>query len=179
MTRACWKQIKGTLLRGLPDTATAARISSPLPNAGEGLGGEGDVCLPNLVPKPNAGSGSLDQAKNIQAVPAPSPLTPLSRWGEGNRSLLRLSRDEGHRHRILQFLIGWSFLLLLCLDPGLDLRAQKQTPAPKAQRPKKPVAPAPVSHPRVKAPVRPGVRLKVTDTFRDPRGESAGQICSS
>jgi len=24
-----------------------------------------------------------------------------------------------------------------------------------------------------------GVRLKVTDTFRDPRGESAGQICSS
>ena len=161
MTRVCWKQIKLTLLQGLPDTATTARTGSPLPNVGKGLGGEGDLCLPSSVPKPSAGSGSLNQVKNIQAVPAPSPqtppLTPLPRWGEGNRGPSRLSGDEGHRYRILQFLIVCSFLLPLCLDPGLDLRAQKQTTSPKAQRPRKPAAPAPVSKPKVKTPERPPV----------------------
>ena len=72
--------------------------------------------------------------------------------GEGNPSVLRLSRDKGHRHGILQFLIVCSFLSLLCLDPSLGLRAQKQIPSPKVQRPRRPVAPAVVPKPMVKVP---------------------------
>jgi hypothetical protein len=50
----------------------------------------------------------LNQGKNIQAVLAPSPLTPLPRWGEGNRSLSSFPKDGEHRHSV-QFSIG---------DPG-------------------------------------------------------------
>jgi len=89
----------------LSDTATVARIGSPLPKAGEGLGGEGDLCQLKPAPKPGAGKGFLNQGENIQAVPAPSPLTPFARWGEGNRSLSRFLRDEEHRRYTQQFSI--------------------------------------------------------------------------
>jgi hypothetical protein len=31
-----------------------------------------------------------------KAVPAPLPLTPLPRWGEGNRSLLGIAEERCH-----------------------------------------------------------------------------------
>jgi len=64
------------------------------------------LCLLKLVPKPGAGKGFLNQSESIQAVPAPSPLTLLPRWGEGNRSLSTFSRDEEHRRYAQQFSIG-------------------------------------------------------------------------
>ena len=58
--------------------------------------------------------------------------------------------------------VCWKFLvcyllLPLCLDPGLDLHAQKQPTAPRAQRSRRPVAPAPVAKPTVKAPELPPI----------------------
>jgi len=58
--------------------------------------------------------------------------------------------------------VCWKFLvcyilLPLCLDPALDLYAQKQPTTRKAQRSRKPVAPAPVARPTVKAPELPPV----------------------
>jgi len=61
-----------TLLQALSDTATVASFGSPRPHS-----------------------------ENIQVVPAPSPLTPLPRWGEGNRSLSSFSRDEECRPYVL------------------------------------------------------------------------------
>ena len=99
-------QIIVTLLRPLSHTAKVLRIGSPRPNAGEGLGGEGDLCRLKSVPRSRAGNRFLNPRESIQAVPAPSPLTPLPRWGEGNRSLSTFSRDEEHRHHAWQFSIG-------------------------------------------------------------------------
>ena len=79
-----------TLLRALSETATVARIGSPLPNAGEGLGGEGGRCRLNLAPRPS-GWDSLSTCENWSRCTAPSPQTPLPRWGEGNRSTFFLA----------------------------------------------------------------------------------------
>ena len=50
--------------------------------------------------------GDLNQGKNSQAVLAPSPLAPLPRWGEGNRSLSSFPKDGEYRRSVLQFPIG-------------------------------------------------------------------------
>ena len=73
-------------------------------------------------------------------------------WRVGNRGRLSLSGDKRRRNRIPELLMVCSSGLLLCLYPGSDLQAQKQSPAPKVQRPRRPVAPAPVPKPRVRTP---------------------------
>src|SRR5882672_1870182 len=55
--------------------------------------------------------------------------------------------------------VSWKLLVFIvllspCAGSGLDLHAQKQTPSPKVQRPRRPLPPAPDSRPRVKAPER-------------------------
>jgi len=72
------------------------------------------------------------------------------------KQILSVVRDEVRHHRIFQFLIVCSCLLLLCY-PGLDLHAQKRPTAPKAQKSRRPATPAPVSRPRVQVPEKPPV----------------------
>jgi len=95
-----------TLLRPLSDIRTVARIGSPRPNAGEGPGGEGDLCRLKAALRPRAGTRFLNQSESMQSMPAPSPLTPLPRWGEGHRSLSTFWKDEEHRRRCRQSSIG-------------------------------------------------------------------------
>src|SRR5262249_18196842 len=67
--------------------------SAPSPQRGRGAGGEGDTSQLNELPKPLSGWHSEIQASFISLL-APSPLTPLPRWGEGNSSLSRISRHD-------------------------------------------------------------------------------------
>ena len=60
-------------------------------------------------------------------------------------------------NRVCWKLLVCYLLLPLCLDPGLDLYAQKPPTAPKAKRSRRPVTPAPVAKPTVKAPELPPV----------------------
>ena len=75
-------------------------------------------------PETSAGWVSLNHEENIQAVPAPLPLTPLPRWREGNRSLSSFSRDKGHRHYFLQL----SIVCLLSFSPLLAAAANNLRP---------------------------------------------------
>ena len=68
---------------------------------------------------------------------------------------LSLARDEVRRHRIPEFLIVCSSLLL-CY-PGSDLHAQKPPSATKTQKSRRPAAPAPVTKPKVQVPEQPPV----------------------
>ena len=91
-------------------------------------------------------------------TPNPSP-NPSAAVGRGKP---RSIASFGRRRASLPYpaiIDSLSLLLPLCLDPGSDLRAQKQTTSPKAQRPRKPAAPAPVSKPKVKTPERPPVAI--------------------
>ena len=70
-------------------------FGSPRPSVGEGLGGEGDADLLDQLPKP--GSETL---REHSAAFAPSPLTPLPRWGEGDRTVLPKSFMLPFKRRI-------------------------------------------------------------------------------
>jgi len=80
-----------------------ARLGAPLPNAGDGPGGEGGLSQLKSVQNPRLECDSLSHREKIQTVLAPSLLTPLPR------------REEGNRARK-----GFLILVLLCL-PRLAL----------------------------------------------------------
>ena len=72
------------------------RFGPPRPNAGEGLGVRG---IPiEMISTRNAAPGSgLNPSRINQLCASPSPLTPLPRWGEGNRRRLSSSRSRSGR----------------------------------------------------------------------------------
>jgi glucose/arabinose dehydrogenase len=82
---------------------------------------------------------------------------PFGRWFDVSSTCrlgqVRLNRWGDNRRR--SGIPGLSILgmvLLWCLQPSSDLEAQKQGPAPKVQRPRRPVAPATAPKPRVRPP---------------------------
>jgi hypothetical protein len=83
-----------TLLRADLSRTQARQIGSPLPNAGEGFGGEGDSTQMNQFPETIAGRGSQGRCGHFNCAFAPSPLAPLPRWGEGDRILLPFQRKQ-------------------------------------------------------------------------------------
>src|SRR6185503_20793660 len=98
--------------RRLSDTASVASFGSPLPNAGDGGGGDRHLqSAPNL----RVGLGLLNYRDSIQTLPAPSPLAPLPHWGEGNRNGSFFLSGDRYRHHILQGLNGFLTLVFFCL----------------------------------------------------------------
>ena len=84
-----------------PEPAHSHEHRLPSPQRGRGAGGEGDTSLLNQFPKLGSGWGSQNACENSSCVLAPSPLTPLPRWGEGDRGSSSVSRDEEYRHYII------------------------------------------------------------------------------
>jgi hypothetical protein len=76
------------------------RIGSPRPNVGEGLGVRG-VPLCRINPRNLALVGVAKHSREHPAALAPSPLTPLPRWGEGDRTLSGFSSHEDCCHYIV------------------------------------------------------------------------------
>jgi hypothetical protein len=63
-------------------------IGSPRPSAGEGLGVRGFRSVESTSRNRALDQDSAALAGTSNSVLAPSPLTPLPHWGEGNRGLL-------------------------------------------------------------------------------------------
>jgi len=68
---------------GWSGTATVADIGSPRPNAGEGLGGEGDTSLLSQFPKLSSGSRSRSTCDSDQGYVGPLTPDPSPALGRG------------------------------------------------------------------------------------------------
>jgi len=87
-----------TLPQGGVTKLQIASIGSPLPNVGEGLGVRG-IPSAKSIPVNRLWVGFPERVRELRLCAR--PLTPLPRWGEGDRDALSVSRDEGRHHHIL------------------------------------------------------------------------------